>query len=184
MGGRPLPARYSLLLFATRYSLFASMKQDVSPVSRPLDAAAAALAVVLCLSWGFNQVAVKLALPEIPPLIQAAFRSTFGALVVVAWSRGARHQADAAGRHARSRPRRRAAVRARIHVDLPRARLHQRDPRRAVHLHRAVRRGASARAGSCRATGSASRNGSGSCCRLPASRSRSGCRRRAAMRAS
>ena len=33
------------------------MKQDVSPVSRPLDAAAAALAVVLCLSWGFNQVA-------------------------------------------------------------------------------------------------------------------------------
>ena len=64
------------------------MKQDVSPVSRPLDAAAAALAVVLCLSWGFNQVAIKLALPEIPPLIQAAFRSTFGALVVVAWSRG------------------------------------------------------------------------------------------------
>ena len=42
---------------------------------------------MLCLSWGFNQVAVKLALPEIPPLIQAAFRSTFGALVVVAWSR-------------------------------------------------------------------------------------------------
>ena len=63
------------------------MKQDVSAVSRPLDAAAAVLAVALCLSWGFNQVAVKLALPEIPPLIQAAFRSTFGALVVVAWSR-------------------------------------------------------------------------------------------------
>src|SRR5438128_7449024 len=79
--------RYSLL--ATRYSLFAAaMKQDVNPTSRPLDAAAAALAVVLCLSWGFNQVAIKLALPEIPPLIQAAFRSSFGALVVVAWSRG------------------------------------------------------------------------------------------------
>jgi len=58
-----------------------------SAVARPLDAAAAALAVVLCLSWGFNQVAVKLALPEIPPLIQAAFRSTFGALIVVAWAR-------------------------------------------------------------------------------------------------
>jgi drug/metabolite transporter (DMT)-like permease len=53
-------------------------------VSRPLDAAAAMLAVVLCLSWGFNQVAVKLALPDVPPLIQAAFRSTFGALTVVA----------------------------------------------------------------------------------------------------
>jgi drug/metabolite transporter (DMT)-like permease len=43
--------------------------------------------VVLCLSWGFNQVAIKLALPEIPPLIQAAFRSTIGALIVVAWAR-------------------------------------------------------------------------------------------------
>ncbi|MGZ3294462.1 MAG: EamA/RhaT family transporter, partial [Xanthobacteraceae bacterium] len=51
-------------------------------MARPLDAMAAAVAVVLCLSWGFNQVAVKLALPEIPPLIQAAFRSTFGALIV------------------------------------------------------------------------------------------------------
>ena len=63
------------------------MKQDVGPLARPLDAAAAALAVALCLSWGFNQVAVKLALPEIPPLIQAAFRSTFGAFVVIAWAR-------------------------------------------------------------------------------------------------
>lgn len=63
------------------------MKQDVSPVSRPLDGAATALVIVLCLSWGFNQVAIKLALPEIPPLIQAAFRSTFGALVVVLWAR-------------------------------------------------------------------------------------------------
>jgi drug/metabolite transporter (DMT)-like permease len=63
------------------------MKQDVNPISRPLDAIAVALAVVLCLSWGVNQVAVKLALPEIPPLIQAAFRSTFAALMVVVWSR-------------------------------------------------------------------------------------------------
>jgi len=58
-----------------------------STVARPLDAMAALVAVVLCLSWGFNQVAVKLALPEVPPLIQAAFRSTFGALIVVAWAR-------------------------------------------------------------------------------------------------
>jgi drug/metabolite transporter (DMT)-like permease len=64
------------------------MKQDVSPSARPLGPVAAALAVVLCLSWGFNQVAVKLALPEIPPLIQAAFRSIFGALIVVVWARG------------------------------------------------------------------------------------------------
>lgn len=63
------------------------MKLDVSPAARPLDAAAATLAVALCLSWGFNQVAVKLALHDIPPLIQAAFRSTFGALMVVVIAR-------------------------------------------------------------------------------------------------
>jgi drug/metabolite transporter (DMT)-like permease len=57
------------------------------PTSRSLPPLAAALAVVLCLSWGFNQVAIKVALPEIPPLTQAAFRSTLGALIVVLWAR-------------------------------------------------------------------------------------------------
>ncbi len=61
--------------------------RDTSPVTGSLPAGAAALAIALCLSWGFNQVAVKLALPEIPPLVQAAFRSTFGAFVVVGWAR-------------------------------------------------------------------------------------------------
>jgi drug/metabolite transporter (DMT)-like permease len=63
------------------------MKQDVSPVARPLDAAAMALVLALCVSWGFNQVAVKLALPDIPPLIQAAFRSTFGTFLLLGWMR-------------------------------------------------------------------------------------------------
>jgi len=49
---------------------------------RPLSAVAVATMLLLCLSWGFNQVAVKLALPDIPPLTQAAARS-IGALVVV-----------------------------------------------------------------------------------------------------
>ena len=51
---------------------------------RPLDAGAAALIVLLCLSWGFNQVAVKLALPEIPPLIQATLRSLGAAVIMYA----------------------------------------------------------------------------------------------------
>jgi drug/metabolite transporter (DMT)-like permease len=38
--------------------------------------------LVLCLSWGFNQVAVKLALPDIPPMLQAMIRSA-GALIVL-----------------------------------------------------------------------------------------------------
>ncbi|MGB3273746.1 MAG: DMT family transporter [Xanthobacteraceae bacterium] len=53
-----------------------------SSTARPLDAAAIALVLLLCLTWGFNQVAIKLVLPEIPPLTQAALRS-FGGLVVV-----------------------------------------------------------------------------------------------------
>jgi drug/metabolite transporter (DMT)-like permease len=55
--------------------------------ARPLDAFAVTLTVALCLSWGFNQVAVKLALPDIPPLIQAAIRSAGAALIVAAWAR-------------------------------------------------------------------------------------------------
>jgi drug/metabolite transporter (DMT)-like permease len=41
--------------------------------------------VVLCLSWGFNQVAVKLAIHDIPPLIQSTIRSMVAALIVAAW---------------------------------------------------------------------------------------------------
>jgi drug/metabolite transporter (DMT)-like permease len=36
----------------------------------------------VCVSWGFNQIAVKLALPDIPPMLQAAIRSA-GALPVL-----------------------------------------------------------------------------------------------------
>ena len=54
-------------------------------VTRPLDAAAAAIVVVLCLSWGFNQVATKLAIHDIPPLMQATVRSIVAALIVVGW---------------------------------------------------------------------------------------------------
>ena len=56
-------------------------------VTRPLDAVAAAIVVVLCLSWGFNQVAAKLAIHDIPPMIQAAIRSLGAALIVAAWCR-------------------------------------------------------------------------------------------------
>jgi drug/metabolite transporter (DMT)-like permease len=37
---------------------------------------------MLCLTWGFNQIAVKLVLPDIPPMLQAAIRS-IGALPVL-----------------------------------------------------------------------------------------------------
>ncbi len=55
--------------------------------TRPLDLGAGTLIVFLCLCWGFNQVAVKLALPDIPPLIQAAIRSFGAALIIWAYAR-------------------------------------------------------------------------------------------------
>jgi drug/metabolite transporter (DMT)-like permease len=60
---------------------------QMNPSARPLDAFAVLLTVALCLSWGFNQVAVKLAIPDIPPLIQAAIRSAGAALIVAVWAR-------------------------------------------------------------------------------------------------
>ncbi|HME85349.1 MAG TPA: hypothetical protein VKG91_12575 [Roseiarcus sp.] len=36
--------------------------------TRPLDRFAAALTLVLCIVWGFNQVVAKAALPEIGPI--------------------------------------------------------------------------------------------------------------------
>src|SRR5438477_164524 len=55
--------------------------------SRPLDAVAALIMVGLTLSWGLNQVSIKLALPEIPPFVQATVRSTGALLIIVLWAR-------------------------------------------------------------------------------------------------
>ena len=59
-----------------------SSNQPLSSAGRPLTPGAVALMLMLCLSWGFNQIAVKLALPDIPPMLQATIRSS-GALVVL-----------------------------------------------------------------------------------------------------
>ncbi len=59
-----------------------SSNQGFPSAGRPLSPGAVALMLMLCLSWGFNQIAVKLALPDIPPLLQATIRSA-GALPVL-----------------------------------------------------------------------------------------------------
>jgi drug/metabolite transporter (DMT)-like permease len=41
------------------------------------------LVVFICLTWGFNQPAVKLALPDVPPLIQCAIRSSLATVIVL-----------------------------------------------------------------------------------------------------
>jgi len=54
---------------------------------RPLDAASMALVVLLSLTWGFNQPAIKLAINDIPPLIQCGTRSFLATLIVLGWMR-------------------------------------------------------------------------------------------------
>jgi drug/metabolite transporter (DMT)-like permease len=60
---------------------------NIPNTSRPLDAVAIAIVIAMCLSWGFNQVAIKLAIHDIPPFIQSAARSTIAAILVTAWAR-------------------------------------------------------------------------------------------------
>ena len=52
-----------------------------------LDALAVAMLVLCCFLWGLNQVAAKVAMPEVPALWQAAARSSLGALLVWGWTR-------------------------------------------------------------------------------------------------
>jgi drug/metabolite transporter (DMT)-like permease len=60
----------------------ASEQSVIPSAERPLSPGAVALMLMLCVSWGFNQIAVKLALPDIPPMLQAMIRSA-GALPVL-----------------------------------------------------------------------------------------------------
>src|SRR3984957_9054824 len=59
-----------------------SNEPPINPAERPLSPGAVVLMLMLCLSWGFNQIAVKLALPDIPPMLQGMIRSA-GALPVL-----------------------------------------------------------------------------------------------------
>ena len=59
-----------------------SSPQAILSAGRPLSAGAIALMLMLCLTWAFNQIAIKLVLPDVPPMLQAMFRS-MGALPVL-----------------------------------------------------------------------------------------------------
>src|SRR5216684_8825198 len=70
---------------------FMSSEQTNKPsAGRPLSPGAVALMLMLCLSWGFNQVAVKLVLPDVPPMLQALTRSAgaLPVLLIIGWLRG------------------------------------------------------------------------------------------------
>jgi drug/metabolite transporter (DMT)-like permease len=67
-----------------------SNQMPINSAGRPLSAGAIALMLLLCLSWGFNQVSVKLVLPDIPPMLQATIRSVVALplLMLIARLRG------------------------------------------------------------------------------------------------
>jgi rhomboid family GlyGly-CTERM serine protease len=54
---------------------------------RPLDGVAVACLLLCCAIWGVNQVAAKVALDEVPPLLQAGVRSVGAALLLSLWVR-------------------------------------------------------------------------------------------------
>src|SRR5436190_11544844 len=67
-----------------------SSNQVISSAGRALTPGAIALMLMLCLSWGFNQIAVKLVLADVPPMLQALTRSlgALPVLFVIGWFRG------------------------------------------------------------------------------------------------
>src|SRR3954453_14622741 len=67
-----------------------SSNKVISSAGRALTPGAIALMLMLCLSWGFNQIAVKLALPDLPPMRQALARSigALPVLLIIGWFRG------------------------------------------------------------------------------------------------
>jgi len=67
-----------------------SQQMPTSSAGRPLSPGAVALMLMLCLSWGFNQIAVKLVLPDIPPMLQGTIRSACAlpVLLLIARLRG------------------------------------------------------------------------------------------------
>lgn len=54
---------------------------------KPLDATAFGLMLVLCVIWGYQQVAIKLTVPDVSPVMQGALRSIIATALVVAWAR-------------------------------------------------------------------------------------------------
>jgi len=54
---------------------------------KPLDALAFGLMTLLCMLWGFQQVTIKVAAPDISLVMQAGIRSVIAASVLIAWAK-------------------------------------------------------------------------------------------------
>lgn len=61
------------------------MKIDTVDRKQKLDTIAIALLVILCISWGLQQVAIKVAIQSVPPLLQCGIRSGGAFILVLFW---------------------------------------------------------------------------------------------------
>jgi drug/metabolite transporter (DMT)-like permease len=59
----------------------------MSTSRRPVDGSALATMLLLCATWGAQQVAIKLAAPDLPTIMQASLRSGLSAALVFAFAR-------------------------------------------------------------------------------------------------
>jgi len=61
----------------------------MNPVQRKdhLDGLAIGILVLCCMFWGLQQILVKLTLPEVPPVMQAALRCVGATLLLLLWCR-------------------------------------------------------------------------------------------------
>ena len=68
------------------------LRPAMTPSRLPLDGRAYALLLACTMLWGLQQVAIKLTLPSVSPLAQAAIRSALAAALLLGWaqSRGIR----------------------------------------------------------------------------------------------
>jgi drug/metabolite transporter (DMT)-like permease len=70
-----------------RFDDTAKLQPAMSSTRLPLDARAYATLLVCTMLWGLQQVAIKLALPVVSPLTQAAIRSALATVLLLGWAR-------------------------------------------------------------------------------------------------
>ena len=58
-----------------------------APRKEHLDTLAVSILLVCCMCWGLQQILVKLALPEVPPILQSALRCVGATLLLLIWCR-------------------------------------------------------------------------------------------------
>ena len=58
----------------------------MSSERKPADALAVSMMIVLCMCWGFNQIAIKVAAAGISPIMQAGLRSIIATVLLLGWA--------------------------------------------------------------------------------------------------